>query len=80
MIPPKSAPSRLQKRGASNLSRFKTRYASFDNDQLMRSFRARNELLVSKYEDTDAVSHDDFVSSEEDESEAEGAGDRYVSP
>ena len=38
----------------------------------MKNFRARNELLVSKYEDVDQVSHDEFDSLEDEESDFGG--------
>lgn len=33
----------------------------------MKSFRARTELLLSKYEDIDEVSHDEFQISTDDD-------------
>ena len=53
------------------MSRFKTRFGSFEEDDVMKNFRARNELLVSKYEDVDEVSHDEFDSIEDEESDFE---------
>ena len=68
---PKSAPPLTGRRKASILSRFKTRFGSFEEDDVMKNFRARNELLVSKYEDVDEVSHDEFDSLEDEESDFE---------
>ena len=37
----------------------------------MKSFRARTEMLLSKYEDIDEVSHDEFQSSSDSESDSD---------
>ena len=67
---PKSAPPKIEKK-LSILSKFQKNNKSFDDDHVMKSFRARTEMLLSKYEDIDEVSHDEFQSSSDDEAEPE---------
>ena len=71
--PPKSAPPTTERR-LSILSKFHKNARSFDDDHVMKRFRARTEMLLSKYEDIDEVSHDEFQSS----SDNEGDSDREI--
>ena len=41
---------------------------------MMKSFRARTEILLSKYQDIDEVSHDEFQSSSDNSEEDSDAG------
>jgi len=68
--PPRSAPPTTQRR-LSILSKFHKNAGSFDDDHVMKSFRARTEMLLSKYEDIDEVSHDEFQSSSDNESDSD---------
>lgn len=68
---PRSAPPQLEKK-TSILSKFHEYSKSFDDDHVMKSFRARTELLLTKYEEIDEVSHDEFLDSSDEENSGQG--------